>query len=132
MSAIHNLVAEQLLCVKGQVASISGVKMVATQYSSSTDKQEVVIRDPTAHAKVVLWGRHVNSLDIGKTYVFKNLRLKVTKYERYLNTPRKDEFTATECQEFDTPLVPLEDDINTSSTVSGSLVYKKLSNPLHA
>lgn len=28
--------------------NISGIKIVATQYSGSTQKQEVIIRDPTA------------------------------------------------------------------------------------
>ncbi|CAB4025533.1 Hypothetical predicted protein [Paramuricea clavata] len=122
LSAIHNLAGEQLICVRGEASSISGIKMVTTQYSGSTQKQEVIIRDPTACVKVVLWGRYVNSLEINKTYLFKNLRVKVTKYERYLNTPRKDDFTATQCQEFDTPLVPLEEDVNTISTFSGSIL----------
>ena len=58
LSAIHNLAGEQLICVKGQAASMSGIKMVATQYSGNTQKQEVIIRDPTAFEKLVLWGRY--------------------------------------------------------------------------
>ncbi len=131
LSAIHNLASEQLICVKGQAAIISGIKMVSTQYSGNTQKQEVIIRDPTVCVKVVLWGRYVDSLEINKTYVFKNLRVKVTKYERYLNIPRKDEFTATQCQDFDTPLAALVEDVNTISTFCGSLLgVKKASKSL--
>ena len=78
LSAIHNLASEQLICVKSQAASISGIKMVSTQYSGNTQKQEVIIRDPTACVKFVLWGRYVDSLEINKTYLFKNLRVKIT------------------------------------------------------
>ena len=103
LSAIHNLAGEQLICVKGQAASISGIKMVATQHSGNTKKQEVIILDPTAFVKLILREKYVNSLEINKTYLFKNVRVKVNKYERYLNTPRKDEFTATQCQDFHSP-----------------------------
>jgi hypothetical protein len=121
LSAIHILAGEQLICIRGEASSISGIKMVTTQYSGSTQKQEVMIRDPTACCKGSPLGK-VNCLEINKTYLFKNLRVKVTKYERYVNTPRKNDFTVTQCQEFDTPLVPLEQDVNTISTFSGSIL----------
>lgn len=122
LSAIHNLAGEQLISIKGQTTSISGVKIITTQFSGKTKKQELIVRDNTAWVKVVLWGNHVDSLQLNKTYIFKNLRVKVTKYERYLNTPRNDEFTATECEEFTTPLVPVEEDVNTMSTFHGRIL----------
>lgn len=122
LSAVHNLAAEQLISIKGQVTSMSGVKIITTQFSGKTEKQEVIIRDNTAWLKVVLWGKHVDSLQLHRTYLLKNLRIKVTKYERYLNTPRNDDFSASECEEFTTPLVPVEEDVNTMSTFSGHIL----------
>jgi hypothetical protein len=122
LSSIHNLAGEQLICIKGPATSISGIKILTTQFSGRTEKQEVIVRNNTAWIKVVLWGKHVDSLQINKTYLLKNLRVKVTKYERYLNTPRNDECTATECEEFTTPLVPVEDDVSTMSTLSGRIL----------
>lgn len=78
LSAIHNLAGEQLISIKGQTTSISGVKIITTQFSGKTKKQELIVRDNTAWVKVVLWGNHVDSLQLNKTYIFKNLRVKVT------------------------------------------------------
>ena len=122
LSSIHTLAGEQLISVKGEVASVSAVKNVSTHFSANTPKQDVIIRDPTATFKVVLWGHHVDSLTLHQTYLFKNLKVKITKYERYLNTPRSDEFTANEIQPFTDPLVPLEQELNTTSMITGSFL----------
>ncbi len=122
LSSIHTLAGEQLISVKGHVSSISAVKIVSTHFSAKTPKQDVIIRDPTASFKVVLWGDHVDSLTLNQTYLFKNLRVKITKYERYLNTPRSDEFTANEIQPFTDPLVPLEQEVNTTSIITGEIL----------
>ena len=122
LSSIHNLAGEQLICIKGQTTSMSGIKIITTQFSGQTKKREVIVRDNTAWIKVVLWGKHVDSLQLNKTYLLKNLRVKVTKYDCFLNTPKNDEFTATECEDFTTPLVPVEEDINTMSTFSGHIL----------
>lgn len=49
LSAVHNLAAEQLIAVKGETTSISGVKSVRTTFSfRRNQKQDVIIRDTTA------------------------------------------------------------------------------------
>ena len=53
-------------------------------------KQDVVISDPTAYVKVVLWGDHVNALQLDQTYILNNVRVKSTKFEHYLNTTRQE------------------------------------------
>jgi hypothetical protein len=122
LCSVHTLAGEQLISVKGQVSSISAVKTVSTHFSANTPKQDIIIRDPTASFKVVLWGDHVDSLTLNQTYLFKNIRVKITKYERYLNTPRSDEFTANEIEPFTDPLVPLEQEVNTTSIITGSII----------
>ena len=122
LSSIHNLVGEQLISIKAEATSISGIKVLTTQFSGRTQKQEVIVRDNTAWVKVVLWGKNVDSLELNKTYLLKNLRVKVTKYERYLSTPRNDEFSGTECEPFTVPLVQVQEDVNTTVTVAGSIL----------
>ena len=63
LSAGHNLAAEQLIAVKGETTSISGVKNVKTMFSGKTKKQDVIIRDIT-YMKLVLLGKYVkNSIE---------------------------------------------------------------------
>ncbi len=71
LSSIHILAGEQLISVKGHVSSISAVKIVSTHFPANTPKQDVIIRDPTASFKVVLWGDHVDSLTLNQTYLLK-------------------------------------------------------------
>jgi hypothetical protein len=39
-------------------------------------KQDVVVADPTATIKIILWGDFVNSLELDNTYTLKNVRVK--------------------------------------------------------
>lgn len=71
--------------------------------------------------KLVLWGKYVNTLELNKTYLFKNVRVKAAQSQRYLNTPRSDAFVATECEKFTGPLVEVEE-VNTTSTISGQIL----------
>ena len=108
--------------MKGETTSVSGVKSVRTMFSGKTKKQDVIIRDTTAYMKLVLWDKYVNTLQLNKTYLFKNVRVKAAQSDRYLNTPRSDEFVATECEKFTGPLVEVEEDINTTSTIIGYIL----------
>ena len=72
-------------------------------------KQEVVLRDETASVKLVLWGDYVDTLDVKVTYNFENLRLKVGRNERYLNTPKSVEFKAHPSTPFQNALAEFED-----------------------
>lgn len=119
--SIPKLAAEQLIVVKGKVVKVSGVKMLSTRYGK-LKKQDVVIADPTAHVKVVLWGDHVNALQLDQTYTLNNVRVKSTKFEHYLNTPRNEDFTAIDAAPFTTPVIEYEDDVDTTSTVNGTIL----------
>ena len=64
-------------------------------------KQELVIVDPTSSLKVILWEQFVDRLKEDQTYLFKNLRLKRDNNGSiYLNTPKSNEFSFEEVQEF--------------------------------
>ena len=121
ISSIPKLAAEQLIIVKGKVVTVSGVKMQSTRYGK-LKKQDVVISDPTAYVKTVLWGDHVNALQLDQTYILNNVRVKSTKFEHYLNTPRNEDFTAVDAAPFTMPVIEYEDEVETTSTVNGMIL----------
>lgn len=82
------------MAVKGEVAHVSGVKHINTNSHRKLRKQEILIRDPTACMKVILWEDYVETVECDKMYEFKNLQVKVSTSVRYLNTPKLEPFTA--------------------------------------
>jgi hypothetical protein len=71
--------------------------------------------------QVVLWDTHVDCVELNKTYLFKHLRVKGSKYEHYLNTPKADPFVAVECEEFEHPLVEIDQDLTPSSSITSQI-----------
>ena len=123
ISACNDLANEQLISLKAQVAQVTGAKKIRTQYQGMLNKQEVILRDTTGCIKAVLWGSDVDTLTENTTYVFKNFKLKIYRGEKYLNTPKSDEFEATETTPFEQPLVDI--DVNlylTSATIVGKAI----------
>ena len=101
--ALNQVSSEQLVTLKGKVAKVTGLKKITTSRNPNSQlmKQELVIVDPTASVKVILWEQFVDCLKEGQTYVFKNLRLKrENNGSMYLNTPKSNELSFEECQEF--------------------------------
>ena len=124
IASLNEVAPEQLISVKAEIAEVSGVKIVNTQHQGTLKKQEVLVRDTTSSMKVVLWEDNVEQLHKNKTYILKNLKVKVSNRERYLNTPKGDEFTATEAAAFKKPLVQVQEGLFdiASSTISGKII----------
>lgn len=124
IASLTEVAAEQVISVKAEVSEISGVKTVHTQHQGTLKKQEVLIRDNTSSIKVILWETNVEKLEKNKTYLLKNLKVKVSNKERYLNTPKGKEFTATETTAFKKPLVQVQQCLfdMVSSTISGKII----------
>ena len=89
---LANVATEQIVMIKAEVASVSGIKTIQTQHQGTLRKQDVTLRDPTSSIKLVLWGDHVDSLEANKTYLLENLKLKSNRYGHYLNTPKDVQF----------------------------------------
>ena len=53
------------------------------------------VLDNTGTIVVTLWGKHVQSCELGLTYSFKNLRLRQKSDGRYLNTPKEQDIELT-------------------------------------
>ena len=76
------------------------------------------MRDSTTSTKLILWEDYVNSLEVNKTYLLKNLRVKITKNERYLNTAKTEKFTFMEATPFADPLVEIDEDLSVITTTT--------------
>ena len=126
ISAIHKLAPEQLIAVKAKVVSISGVKSLKTLYGTLM-KQDVNVADTTAHIKLVLWEQFVNTLALNNTYNIKNARVKVANYERYLNSPRNDDFSTAKAVDCATQVVQYQEDLGTTihATILGDQTATK-------
>ena len=55
--------------------------------------------------------------DLDHRYVLKNVRIKSTKFENYLNTPKNEDFTAVDAAAFDVAVAVYEDEIDTTMAV---------------
>ena len=108
LSSVSRLAPDQLIAVKGQVVKVSGVKNINTNSQGKLRKQEILIRDTTACMKVILWEEYVDTVECDKTYEFKHLRVKGSTSDRYLNTPKSEPVTASECDAFWNELVPID------------------------
>ena len=75
------------------------------------DRQDVFIRDSFNCSQLFLYGKDVNKLSEGTSYMLKNLRLHIVKNKHFLNTTLSAEFTATEIE----PLTNLVDIPNAES-----------------
>ena len=124
ISSLSKIAKEQLVTVKAEVAQISGVKSLLKHDNTQLRKQELVIRDTASSIQLVLWNDYVESLELHKTYILTNLRLKDSKFGQYVNTPKSQEFTFEESTPFSGPLVQLEDNIQqlTTSTLLGKII----------
>ena len=108
IASLMQVTAEQIITHKAEVTHVASVKHIISQHHGQLQKQEIILRDPTGTIKLVLWEQYVNSLVVNHTYVLENLKLKVYNDERYLNTPKDQEFTAKEIEPFQQPLPEAE------------------------
>lgn len=102
----------QLINVKATVRQLSGSKVISTTAGARLNKQEAVLADPFGSIKIILWEGFVDTIETGKTYLFKDIRLKKDNYNNviYVNTA----MTGTQITEetpFDQPLAGESDDI---------------------
>ena len=124
LSSLQNVAGEQVISVKGETAQLSGVKYINTLHHGKLKKQEVVVRDTTSSTKLTLWEENVDCLELNKTYLLKNIPLKATKTDRYLNTTKSEKFTFSETQPFQYPLVEVDQSFSviTSTTWTAKIL----------
>jgi hypothetical protein len=118
ISSLQKVAGEQIVSLKGEVAELSGIKYLDTLHHGKLKKQEAIVRDTTSSTKVILWEDYVESLELNKTYLLKNLCVKVTKTDRYLNTAKTEKFTYTETEPFTHPLVDVAEDLSVMTSMT--------------
>ena len=103
ISDIKSVCIGQLITLKAKVVSIGEVRKVK---NGKLSLREVYIADPTDSIKLDLWEENIDKAQEGKTYLFRNLRVKKNSYssEIYLNTAKSDHFIIKETVPFESPL----------------------------
>ena len=124
ISSLQKVAAEQVVSVKAEVVKMSGCKTIQTQRYGSLKKQEIIIRDNTSSTKVVLWQEYCDCLELNKTYLLNNLRVKVTKTDKYLNTAKTEKFSFKETEPFSEPLIDVNADLASmeGTTINGKVI----------
>ena len=121
ISSLQNVSLEQLVTVHAKVLELSAVKVLHTAHGS-LKKQEGILVDETSSIKIILWESEVEKLEKGETYIFRNLRLKESRGEKYVNTSKTGEFKFEAAKELnnlaEADNLPLE----TICTISADIV----------
>ena len=92
---LQKLALQQLVTIKAKVARIESVKKQKIDETLTLDKQDIHVLDNTGTIVVTLWGKHIQSCELGLTYIFKNLRLRQKSDGRYLNIPKEQDIEVT-------------------------------------
>ena len=93
IGSLMSVSANQLITLQAEVTHISQVKDMPTINHGELKKQDVMIRDPTGTTKLVLWEKYVDEK-------YENLEVRSFNNGRYLNTPKDEQFNATEIEPF--------------------------------
>ena len=94
IASLSEVAPDQLVAIKGCVTHLSATKSVVLQ-GDPVRKQECYLSDPSAYIKLILWGKHADTIEENGTYFFNKVRLKVAKGERYVNTPKNMKMIAS-------------------------------------
>lgn len=75
-------------------------------WNCALSKQELVIADPSACIKLILWEESVDVLGEGVTYLLQNIRLGRETYGTvYLKNPKSEQFSFEESENFSEAVV---------------------------
>jgi hypothetical protein len=108
IASLSQVAADQLVRVKGTVKDLSAVKNVIFD-KNPVKKQQCYIVDPSGFIKLIIWRSHVDTVEEGETYNFEKVRVKVTKNEKYVNTPKSEcECSITSADPFSESLPEVE------------------------
>jgi len=115
---LHGFASEQVISVKAEICHLGPCKVIHLNDGSTLKKQEVVVRDTTDTITLVLFGHASESLNLNKTYVLNNVKIKRTKSCLFLNTPKDETFKATETDPFENELAHFDSEIQQMAVAS--------------
>lgn len=100
ITSLWQVAQEQLVPMKGYLACLSPTKTANIQ-NSPLKKQVGYISGPTGPIKIILWGKHADTLTATSTYFSNKIRVKVSQGQHYLNTPsQENECTTSSAEPF--------------------------------
>ena len=131
ISTLKSVSVGQLVTIKAKVVAKSATQQVSSyMHSGQLSLVEAQVIDCTGCIKVVLWEEFQNNVELEKTYIFNNLRLKKnsSSNEIYLNTAKGDKTTITPTELFQVALaIPVSMyDSNTPTRQAEILAVEKL------
>ncbi|XP_066917511.1 uncharacterized protein [Clytia hemisphaerica] len=115
---LHHLASGQIISVKAQCHSVGEVHDHQGKQGTVL-KQVVLLRDSTRCIQLYLFGDSVNTLDEGKTYILKNVRVYIMKNVMYLNTTLTATFGYTLTTSFETLADP---DVHTNIKIVAKII----------
>ena len=131
IDSLQTTAAQQLVTIKATVTHISGRQAIKLEDKTLT-KSSAILVDPTGSINGIFWEEWADKLELNKTYVFKNLRVKIDNYtkELYVNTA-KDGFEIEESAAFEEELAKVEPtvlEMTTKEAVISIIGIKNVSN----
>lgn len=108
MDSLQSTAPQQLVTIKATVSQISGTKTIKLE-NKTLPKSSAILVDPTGSISGFFWEEWADKLEVNKTYVFKNLRVKIDNYTKqlYVNTA-KDGFGIETAPDFEEELAEVE------------------------
>eukprot|EP00794_Sanderia_malayensis_P002084 gene2084-2362_t len=96
---------QQMVTLKAKVCNLRKETTILQYSKNPLKKRDGLLVDPFGNIKIVFWEDDINAVEEGKTYVFKNLRVKKNKMrsDMYVN-PAKGCCTITPAVEFEEDL----------------------------
>ena len=134
IESLSTTMPQQLVRIKATVKKISGMKTIKLERGNLT-KSTAILVDPTGSINAVFWEEWSNCIQVDKTYVFTNFRVKrdnLTK-ELYVNTA-KEGFQFEETTEFEEDLAEAQLSVMQMATreVVISVIGVKMVSTYHA
>ncbi len=121
ISSLQNVSLEQLVCLHAKVLDLTSVKILHTAHGP-LKKQDGVLVDETSSIKIMLWEDDVEKLEKGQTYILRNLRLKESCGEKYVNTPKTGEFKFEDAIDLNSLAEADDLPLETVSTISADII----------
>ena len=134
IESLSTTIPQQLVRIKAAVKKISGMKTIKLERGNLT-KSTAILVDPTGSINAVFWEEWSNCIQVDKTNVFTNFRVKRDNLtnELYVNTA-KEGFQFEETTEFEEDLAEAQLSVMEMTTreVVTSVIGVKMVSTYHA
>ena len=122
ISMLSKITLGQTLNVKGQIAQLSPVKLQIMDDLSQVKKQESILYDSSGSIKFTLWGKHVDTVELNKTYHIKNVRVRKDKFgEIFINSIKSGQTSIEEIPPFTEELAQITTTLENPSVTEGKM-----------